>query len=97
MFSVSTVSMLAARVGPRIKRDREARGWSQLKLANAMRDAGGSGYSSQISLWENSRSLPSEPNRLLLAKVLEKPPDRYFTISQPDDEDDEDEPEPQAA
>ena len=79
------MDVLPRRVGFRIKRDREAKGWSQLELANALGDAGGPRYSNRISLWENG-SLPSEPNRLLLAQVLEKPADRYFNWSQPDDE-----------
>lgn len=83
---LTTVSMLSRRIGPRIKRDREAKDWSQLDLANALSDVGGPRYSSRVSIWENSSSLPSESNRLLLAQVLEQPADRYFALSQPDDE-----------
>jgi transcriptional regulator with XRE-family HTH domain len=77
---------LARRVGARIKRDRIAKGWTQLDLANALRDRGGPSYSSRVSLWETTKSLPSEDHRLLLADVLDQPAERYFALFQPDDD-----------
>lgn len=80
------MNVLAQRVGRRIRHDREARGWTQLELADALSDAGGPRYSSRISIWESGRSLPSEDHRQLLARVLGVPVDRYFAWSHSDDE-----------
>jgi transcriptional regulator with XRE-family HTH domain len=85
MVKLSTVSVLLQRVGPRIRRDRLAKGWTQQDLVDALAAAGGPRYSTRISLWETRSSLPSEQHRLLLARVLDVPADRYFALSQPDD------------
>lgn len=74
------------RVGPRILLDRSAKKMTQLDLANRLSELNGKlQYSSQISVWENDRYLPTEEHRLLLARALGKPADRYFALSQPDD------------
>lgn len=74
------------RVGARIRRAREAKGWSQLDLANALGALGGPRYSSRISIWETGRSLPSEEHRQLHAVVLDVPVERFFAWSLPDDD-----------
>lgn len=71
---------LRRRVGAAIRRAREARGWSQLQLARAMRDAARQSglplaaaphaLRSMISQWETGRRLPSRLNLALLHAVL---------------------------
>jgi transcriptional regulator with XRE-family HTH domain len=79
VFTLSMVddeSRFVERVGARIRRARERRGWTQLQLANAM---AGEHYSSQVSAWETGRRMPSLRNLELLAAALELPTEAFFT------------------
>jgi transcriptional regulator with XRE-family HTH domain len=73
------------RIGARIRRAREAKGWSQLDLANAVAERGGPRYSSRISIWETGRSLPSEEHRRILADALDVPIEHFYAWSADDD------------
>jgi ribosome-binding protein aMBF1 (putative translation factor) len=76
-FSLQSVEdEFVKRVGLRIRRERQARGWTQLQLANAMV---GEHYSSQISVWERGRAMPSIANLETLADALGVPVETFFS------------------
>jgi transcriptional regulator with XRE-family HTH domain len=78
---VDDESEFVKRVGIRIRRAREAKDWTQLQLANALP---GERYSSQISVWENGRAMPSLQNLEALARALEVPIEAFFTDPPPE-------------
>lgn len=68
------------RVGVRIRHAREAKGWTQLQLADALP---GQRYSSQISVWETGRAMPNLRNLEALATALDVPVEAFFTDPPP--------------
>jgi transcriptional regulator with XRE-family HTH domain len=70
-------------VGGRLRRERMRRGWSQQRLARAIRLAAqrldwplppnDDSLASMISRWERNRHLPDAVNRRLLATALDVP------------------------
>lgn len=64
------------RVGARIRALREARGWSQNRLAHEMNTPTAS--ASQISRWERGVFVPSRPNLEALGRALGVPAERFL-------------------
>lgn len=75
LYTVGDEREFVRRVGQRIRRAREQRGWTQLQLANRMT---GEHYSSQVSAWETGRRMPSTANLLALADALDVDVEAFF-------------------
>lgn len=72
-LAVMESSDFRRRVGARIRRAREAKGWTQTQLAQTMGVA-----DAQVSRWETGRYLPVVPTLEQLAEVLEVPTEAFF-------------------
>jgi transcriptional regulator with XRE-family HTH domain len=62
-----------ARIGARIRRTREAKGWTQRQLAYEVDIA-----EAQISRWENGRAMPNPQSLEAVARALDVPAETFL-------------------